>query len=299
MRAVWSFWSKPLEEGCGWRWSTPTDHLLAWGLSLQLARRHYERTTLITDTPGKVLLVDALGLEFTEVTIDLDALAGEDPALWALGKLVAYGLQDEPFVHLDADVFLWRPLPTRLLAAPVLAQHPERFHLGDEGGAPGVLEDAFARHRLDLPAEWDWARSLWHNQLGQPNCGIVGGSDYEFIRYYSSLALNIVRNPRHAAVWSALNDKQSLNVIVEQFMLAACVEFHRSHPHSPFKGVHLRYLFPSGPAAFDRSWASRVGFTHLLAEAKRDPRVAHRLRERTRREDRAFYRRCVDVAGGV
>ena len=48
-------------------------------------------------------------------------------------------------------------------------------------------------------------------------------------------------------------------------------------------------MFPSWQAAFDRNGASRVGFTHLLAEAKRDPRVARRLRERALRENRAFY----------
>ena len=117
MRAVWSFWSKPFYAGSGWRWREPVHHLLAWGLSLRLARSHYPETVLITDTPGKTLLINQLGLSFTHVSTELDRLQDEYPGLWALGKLVTYSLQDKPFVHLDTDVFLWRPLPGRITSS--------------------------------------------------------------------------------------------------------------------------------------------------------------------------------------
>jgi hypothetical protein len=59
MRAVWSFWSNPFFGFKGRIWREPHHHLLAWGLSLRLARQHYP-------------------------------------------------------IHLDTDVFLWRPLPATL-----------------------------------------------------------------------------------------------------------------------------------------------------------------------------------------
>ena len=80
-------------------------------------------------------------------------------------------------------------------------------------------------------------------------------------------------NPRHAAAWAAVPDKASLNMTVEQFLLPACLDFHRFDPGSPHRGVYLRYLFPSTSAAFDPAQAARLGFTHLLAEAKQDAQV--------------------------
>jgi hypothetical protein len=111
MRAVWSFWSKPSQVRGNIGWYSDLHHLLAWGLSLRTARRHYPETVLITDRPGKELLVDQLGLPFVYVSTELDRLTDVDPGWWALGKLVAYSIQDQPFIHIDSDAFLWKALP--------------------------------------------------------------------------------------------------------------------------------------------------------------------------------------------
>lgn len=292
MRAIWSFWSKPYQAGQGFRWREPIHHLLAWGLSLRLAQAHYPETVLITDTPGRALLIDRLGLPFTRVSTELDRLREVDPGWWALGKLVAYSLQDRPFVHLDTDVFLWQPLPDRLTGAPVLAQHPE----ADDSDGLQAIEDAFARAGLGLPAEWEWSRSDRARRSRQANCGIMGGTDTGFIRHYARLAREMVLEPRHAAVWAGITDVGRHNWTVEQFLLTACLDFHRFDPGSPHRGVHLRYLFPSFSAAFDPGQAAGLGFTHLLGGAKQDAQVTARLEQRLRREDPAFYLLCKRVA---
>lgn len=296
MRAVWSFWSKPFYEGRGRRWREPVHHLLAWGLSLRLARSHYPETILITDSPGKTLLINQLGLSFAHVSTELDRLHNEDSGWWALGKLVAYSLQDKPFVHLDADVFLWRPLPGSITTAPVLAQHPENYHQADQWSGPRIIEDAFEREALRLPVEWEWSRSLWGQHFREANCGILGGMNAGFIQYYARLALDLVLNPRHSTAWASISNKDSLNQIMEQFLLSACAEFHRSDPESPHRGVYLRYLFSSIEDAMDPHRAARAGFTHLLGDAKQDANVAHRIEQRTQREDMAFYQHCVRVS---
>src|ERR1017187_9186373 len=114
MRAVWSFWSKPFLAGHGSVWAEPRQHWLSWILSLETAKCHLPETALYTDQVGADLLVDKLGLKFAEVSTVLDVLADEDPRWWALGKLRTYALQTTPFVHIDSDVFLWKPLPDGL-----------------------------------------------------------------------------------------------------------------------------------------------------------------------------------------
>ena len=291
MRAVWSFWSRPYQFRLGRNWFSEFHHLLAWGVSLQSARRHYPETVLITDTPGKKMLVDELGLPFTDVSTELDVLRDADPAWWALGKLVAYTLQDRPFVHIDTDVFLWQPLAAQLCQAPVFVQCPEYYPRHERRSAP--IEDSFEAAQLPLPAEWQWAASRDDAYIREENCGILGGSRPDFIRHYAQTALDLILRPEYAAVWRHVD---KCNMVMEQFFLAACADYHRFHPTSPYRGVHIRYVFPSWGEAANPASSARAGFTHLLGEAKSSALVAGRLEERVRRENPDFLRRCQDVS---
>jgi len=296
MRAVWSFWSKPYLERRGRAWRSPLHHLLGWGLSLRLAQRHHPDTMLVTDTSGKHLLVDQLGLNFTQVSTELDRLRDADADWWMMGKLIAYRMQQAPFLHLDSDVFLWKPLPADLLAAPVFAQCPEEHSVLNAFPHPEDVEAAFAHEDLQLPAEWEWSRSRSLYEFREANCGIVGGTRTDFLRYYADRAIDLAINPSHAHAWNRLQNRGEYNMIVEQFFLDACVEFYRSNPDSIYRGVHMRYLFPTFADAFDEQAAARVGFTHLLGDAKRDTLVTERLEQRMRSEDPVFYRRCMALS---
>jgi hypothetical protein len=299
-RAVWSFWSRPFQAYKGRIWASPLHHLLAWGLSVHAARRHYAETVLVTDEAGRRLLVDRLGLPFAHVSTDLERLRAADPSWWALGKLVAYSLQDRPFLHLDSDVFLWQPLPAGVAEAPVFAQCPEYYHGVDEDCSPRDIEAAFAAEGLALPAPWEWARSKGGGTFREENCGVVGGTHVAFLRRYAETALDVVLNPAHAPAWARLPIKEGYSMIIEQFMLAACVEYHRFHPSSPYRGVRIAHLFRSWDEAFDAARAARAGFTHLIGGAKSSPAVARRLEARLQREDPGFQRRCeraLEAAG--
>jgi hypothetical protein len=298
MRAVWSFWSKPYLAGTGGAWPSPLHHLLAWGLSVRLGRAHYPQTSLVTDSFGAALLVDGLGLPFGSVSTALDCLDDADPALWMAGKLVTYGLQDAPFVHLDTDVFLWRALPAWLVAAPVFAQHLDEFGVTADCG-PRVIESAFGAAGLALPVEWQWFRSLFALRYVEANLGIFGGTDIAFIRYYAALALDLALNPAHAAAWASIERRFYMNPTVEQFVFTACAQYHRFAPTSPYRGLHARYLFPTGAQAYDAEHARRVGYTHLLGPAKQHPVASARLLARMRSEDPGFYARCEAVSDGL
>jgi Family of unknown function (DUF6734) len=296
VRAVWSFWSKPFRGEKGRMWSSPLHHLLAWGLSLRLARRYFPETMLVTDSAGKALLVDCLGLSFTHVSTELDQLRHVDSDWWAVGKLAAYRMQQQPFIHLDTDVFLWKPLPASMLTAPVFAQCPEEHPPLATWCGPEDVESAFQQTGLTLPAEWEWSRSRSLHSYREANCGIVGANRVDFIHYYADLAIDLVLNPDHAPAWRMFPQRAGYNMVVEQFLLDTCFEFHRSHPQSPFRGIYMRYLFPSHSEAFNQQAAARAGYTHLLGDAKRDPYIARRLEERTEQEDADFYRHCLQLS---
>lgn len=295
MRAVWSFWSKPLRTRQSIGWYSEFHHWLAWGLSLQTASRHYPETVLITDRWGKRLLVEQLGLPFVHVSTELERLERADSGWWALGKLVAYSIQDEPFVHIDSDAFLWKPLPRHVIGSPVFALCPV-FYANECNPLPLEIERAFRERGLKLPLEWDWSRSRGSTCFREEACGILGGSDVAFLRHYAHTAVSLVLNSENAEAWSRLPDKISLNTIVEQFLLGACIDYHRNHPTSPYRSVTVSHLFPSVAAACDINQAARFGHTHLLGIAKSLSAVAKRLEQRMRRQDLTFYRHCEKLA---
>jgi Family of unknown function (DUF6734) len=292
MRAVWSFWSKPFRSHYGSAWGTPLNHSLAWVVSVLTAARHYPDTLLVTDSAGARMLVDQLGLPFAAVSTELDRLHRHDPGWWMLGKLVAYARQETPFVHIDTDAFLWKPLPDRLATAPVLAQHPEHYGPEQDIYRPQDVEHAFAETGGIIPTEWQWARSQAPG-LSAENCGILGGCDIGFLRHYAETALALVERPENAAGWMRHPHKWRFTYVVEQFLLSACIGYHRAHPHSPHQGVRCEYLFRSWDEARNPNHAAKAGYTHLMADSKRAPDVMRRLAYRVRRDWPEYYRRCV------
>ena len=45
--------------------------------------------------------------------------------LWAMAKIESYGLQTEPFLHIDGDVFIFDYLPQELLTCGIITQNKE------------------------------------------------------------------------------------------------------------------------------------------------------------------------------
>jgi len=294
MRAVWSFWSKPFGSTSR-SWKSGLYHLLSWVVSVETARRHYPKTALFTDDEGARMLIDRIGLGFEHVSTELDALASHDPAWWILGKLYTYRAMTEPFIHIDTDVYLWQPLPERLLIAPVFAQNPEPLAAWNGWYKPEVFELVLRRIRGGwLPPEWAWYRSSGVNQRGEC-CGIVGGNRLDFINYYARMAIRVIEEPSNQPAWATLHGKQLHNALVEQYLLAACLDYHRSTPGSPYRDISIAYLFDDPGNAFNERSAERVGYTHLM-DAKRDGELARRLETRVMRDYPEYHERCRKYA---
>ena len=268
-------------------WRTPRHHLFSWVLSFHKAREHYPETTLCTDDFGASLLIEQLGLPFDHCSFGLNRCEDIDPGWWAAGKLAAYAEQTEPFVHIDSDVYLWKRLPERMEQASVFAQNPEWLVANESCYDPASLETALRRSPdWWLPVEWHWYRSQEKQQYA-PCCGILGGTDTEFLRKYSETALQILRDTRNAKALEAYTEKISQTILIEQYLLGACIDYSRMAPE---------FLFDSTSDAMDEHKTNEAGYTHLIAGAKHEPWISHRLELRVRSEYPEYYERCWDVA---
>jgi hypothetical protein len=293
MKYVWSLWTKPLREGTRSAWGHERHHLLSWVLSLETARRHGQRTALVTDRAGAELLVERLGLEFDEVSTELDGLADDDPEFWALGKVVAYSIQNEPFVHIDSDVYLWHPLPQRLVSAPLFAQCPEHFRYGESGYRCAEFERAVQRCGGWLPPELDGYTAV-DGIFEAVSCGIFGANDLAFSRYYGRQALQLVRHPKNRRAWPLLEQRSWVSLVFEQYLLGVMIAYHRGRPNSSFSDIDIAYLFESFQDAARN--AAHAGYTHLLADTKRNPRILGRLEQRIRADYPDYHARCAALA---
>ena len=173
------------------------------------------------------------------------------------------------------------------------------FRRMDDPSIDGVAPGYLTMGRLEIARCDNDPDRLDRGVFPAENCGVLGGSQVEFLRYYAQTAVDLVLRPENAAAWFRLHDKRCYNIVLEQFFLSACAGFHRFHPTSPYRGVQISHLFSSWEDAFDPNYAARVGFTHLVAGAKSHPTVGRRLEERVRREDPAYFRRCEKVLAAI
>jgi len=291
MNAVWSFWSKPYLDARKSMWCSERQHLLSWILSLQLARKFFGKTVLFTDDYGARMLVDGLQLEFDVVSTSLDSLSDHDPKWWALGKLYTYSLQNEAFIHLDNDAFLWKPLPVNSDTG-LFAQNPDYFKVGASYYMPEQVESLVEKHGGWLPREWIWYRACGLPQRAE-SCGVFGGGNTEFIKYYAKLALEMIEHSANTNLWSNLNERVERNILVEQYLLAACIEYYKNRQDGSKQPLDVSYLFNSLDDAFDPRKAADAGYTHLVADTKKNKVLAKDLERRVEKDYPEAFEKCL------
>ncbi len=290
---VWSHWSRPFAHRPGAGWPSDFHYVLSCLLSLQCGRRHFDRTVLVTDSPGKCLLVDQAGLEFDEVRLDLDCLQGLNPAWWVMGKVQAIRIQTEPFIHIDNDAYFWAPLPERLMNADVAAQNPEHFTDDSDYYRLSDLDSIRTCPFSWIPREIQWCRSVFGEVQRSFNTGIYGGRRLDFIRYCAELTFEILEHPGNRLGMEQIHDKMRMSGLLEMFTPAACFDYYATRPYSPFSNVRVETLFKSAESAFADEGIS--GYTHMIGRSKSKASNALKLVRRVERDYPTMFSRCRDI----
>jgi hypothetical protein len=123
-KIVQTLWTKPVFEDNSnihqrfhGGWLNKKYNFMAWTLSCLQSKKFYENVELVTDARGKLLLIDNLELPYTNVRVELDCLNNYPNILWTLPKIYTYSIQDEPFIHIDGDVFIWEKFHEKIESA--------------------------------------------------------------------------------------------------------------------------------------------------------------------------------------
>lgn len=214
---------------------------------------------LVTNSIGKKLFADRYPVPFDQVDVLLDDLDGRlNPDHWAYAKLRAYAAQDGPFIHIDCDVILWKPLPTELTSAPLFFQNKEL--LVSHGGYVHLLENANGHLPTGIGRNVEWAY----------NCGIVGSNRPDLMRRWLALAEDFIFSPKNEPYWKRTTDKHSTNHLFEQYFISSLVA---SEDISPAE------LLPEFSYGMQQD-----SITHLWGQTKRDVHTMNRLYTRLERE---------------
>lgn len=216
MKIVQSFWSKPAltPSHSYWGrnsggWNSQRYHLLSWALSCLSIKRQYPNIELVTDVAGKELLINKIKLPYERVLTPLDKLNSYDSHLFSVGKVYTYSIQEEPFLHLDSDVFIWDQFGRDVVESPLVSQNIEvNFEQDVE-----TLKDINLKFDY-IPSDISYFSSD-KNHISS-NAGILGGSDIDFIKSFTEEAFIFIRLNQHKI--EQLRNPVFFNIIFEQYL---------------------------------------------------------------------------------
>ncbi|TRX41434.1 DUF6734 family protein [Flavobacterium restrictum] len=209
MKIIQSFWSgNQTDFTNNYGWYNYKYNWLSWILSCHQLVKHHKEVELYTDRFGYDILITKLQLPYTKVHVVLDDLNRYHKDLWAMAKIKTFQMQDEPFLHVDGDVFVWESLTDKFKNANLVTQNLE------------ITTDYYGRMWNDISPNLKYMPSEmanYHNKLSNFACnmGIIGGTDINFFKEYTKASIAFVDN--NIDSWSSINGF-NFNIFFEQVL---------------------------------------------------------------------------------
>lgn len=257
MKIVQTLWmpsdiEQPIHHRGGWL--SPEYHWMAWALSCLLLKKHYSKVDLYTTETGKQFLIDQLNLPYSNFfTIPHENLISS--VNWALSKLLTYSIQDEPFLHVDGDVFIWNPLGKDLLNSALIAQNAETDTNAYNHGLQVLRKQGFLKKfNLTLPKK---------GNVIAYNAGIIGGYDIEFMGTYARQAIAFVQSNLKLSPTGI--DPVEYCMIFEQYFFAQIVKKYNRKVTTLFS---VSVSDVSYPGFNNFQVMKKKGYWHLMGQFK-------------------------------
>lgn len=291
MKIIHSFWSLPIKmhdnSDAIYRdrggWSRNTFYYMSWALSCLKFKQLYGNIELVTDKYGKEVLYDILELPYNSVKVELDCLNNYNHQLWALGKLYAYSIQDEPFLHVDSDVYIWKKLPEELIDGELIGQNNEtnfEHNIQYVQSLKGKLDYFPPAMQEEMQRTTD---------VIEVNAGILGGKNIPFFKEYTREAFEFV-DKNHAILHRLAPNIGGFNMIFEQFLF---------HCLAQQKNLKVNLLFDSvrnleGMALFYKI-PNQMSYAHALGTYKKLYHIGADISRLLLNEFPDYYYRIIEL----
>ncbi|WP_378176480.1 DUF6734 family protein [Aquimarina sp. SS2-1] len=238
MKIIQSFWTKPTyhsSEDSNARynggWVNQKQAFYSFALSALTIHKYYKQNELFTDNRGKELFHNLLELPYSNIYTNLERINHHHPKLWAFGKLVTCADQNEPFIHLDNDIFIWDKIPYDHKQYDIIAQNVEANFPGY-----GKTFKYMLANFETIPSEL--IKSYYSNgKILAHNAGFIGGRNLDFFQeLYRSAKELIEKNEHHfphidVGIFNTIFEQQLGYAIAEKNNLQVQYLFNNVQPN--------------------------------------------------------------------
>lgn len=252
-----------------------SDFLYTTALSILCASRKFKEVEMVSNDWG-VEMFQKLKMPVTSYSNRLNDMKNVSRFFWAYGKMLAYCDQTKPFVHIDNDVFLWDPLPKRILNAELCFQSHEPFNL--EGYK---YYDMLKQPWAEAPVR---PQKIVDNEVTDfaYNCGICGGSYLNFFKEWKKCSEEYIFSEENQAVFFSEKYLKMIihqNLFHEQYFAACLIKMHKMRSK-------VKVLDPDAMKI-----ENKLKYTHLWGNTKQDISLMRRVELRLMVEDRPLHDR--------
>jgi hypothetical protein len=204
MKIIYSYWQASPHYFCDIEMAK-TSH--------DCVKKHGYSTCLYTDKNGYKKLKNVI--PYDEIILfDDQILSKLNSQIWSLGKILAMSLVNEPFIHIDFDLFLFKKINDDIIKKDFFALYPEPWM------------DKIKSFRENISKIWNVypERNDLNKNAISFNFAVVGGSEYKKINAVCNKILNFSIENRLEIqnINLGINDKINswqLPVIFEQVMI--------------------------------------------------------------------------------
>jgi hypothetical protein len=279
-RAVYSLWTKPM-NGKTVGFNTEKNLIECFALSLHYTKKWFDEVYLVTDFEGKDL-VERYGLSFDNIDTSLEhVMMGIYENHWSLGKIYACKLQKEPFIHIDIDVILFKPLPDKFLKSDAAFQNLET-----------ESQKYWYKWLLDHAEKNYVSKPKWFDteKVKAYNCGVIAFNKLDVIQEWWTESLNYIKFLDE----SKFNYDHHLSCLIyEQFCIYCICKFYNYEVDLlTFYGEsHEKYM-----GTISEELAKKLGYTHLIAASKRDPLIEKKIKNRLLEEGITIKKNNKDLS---
>ena len=215
-------------------------------LSVLLAKRHYHNIVLYTnDEIGT--LIKKIGIPYTEINTEL--LNGVNLKTFSIPKMMVYAVQDEPFIHIDLDTFIYDKINFGIQNIYSTYQEGSEKMIGynksDVSFYNTYVKNAFLIQK-NLPPEF--TKHVKFSEI--MNMSVFGGHKYELIAEASKYCLGIYEQEKD------FFDTEYYNAcIIEQLFVTSAIRMlledeNEGVKHETSKS-EFNFLFKTNPTVIN------------------------------------------------
>lgn len=256
MVGVQTFWLKEGDES--WQfWGSKQNLMVSCSLSYFLLKKHFNKVNLVCNELGRSFMTEELGLKFDQIDIIPLEQSELNEFVWSIYKLYTYSIQNEPFVHIDTDFFMFEKPPKEYLESDIFAQNLEINH---------PVYHTVRASAIDLGLKLPEYIMASQKPAVALNVGIIGGQNLQFFKDFYLLAKSLLEENSHLLE----NHAEKL------FFFYLFLEQHVLFEAIKNKELDIRTLIkPSFKAAYDHITSFKSGeikrpYVHLLGNFKQN-----------------------------